>query len=169
MSTRFYVGLDGVFNSPGAPRSWGLESSDSTDFGGYTFIWSTSAVSKFLAFCHENGAELVWLTSWWEDISVLARLMGFGQFGADARVIEQVGNSWSVKADALLQDLKDFPMAEDGKWIWLDPATSDASESLEFLRLHPRFLDGLAPPIFEETGITPALMSHLEAKLQGRT
>lgn len=168
MSVRVYVGLDGVFNSPGAPRSWGLESSDSADFGGYTFIWSTSAVSNFLAFCHENAAELVWLTSWWQDISVLARLMGFGQFGADARVIEQVGPSWSVKADALLQDLEDFPMAEGAKWIWLDPAASDASESVEFLRLHPQFFDGLTPAMFEEIGITPALMSHLEAQLQER-
>lgn len=166
MGARVYVGLDGVFNSSGAPRSWGLESFDSTDYGGYTFIWSTSAVSNFLAFCHENDVELVWLTSWWEDISVLARLLGFAQFGADARVIEEVGPSWFAKADALMQDLEDFPVAEGEKWIWLDPAASDAEQSLEFLRLHPEFFDGLTPPVFEEIGITPALMSHLRSQLQ---
>jgi hypothetical protein len=172
MSSRIYLEIDGVINALRGPDSWGLDTFDSTDFGGYTFVWSTSAVAKLLTLCQEFDVELIWLTGWSQDIPVLSRVLGFGQFGADARVLEEVGVGATPfqKADALLQDLQDNPVGgtenNSGNWIWLDPGTVEVEESIVYLRrMYGEGGGGIIPPVFEEIGITPALIGFLTDRL----
>jgi hypothetical protein len=167
MSFRIYLELDGAINAPRAADLWGLKSFDSIDFGGYTFIWSTSAVAELVTLCEDFGAEIVWLTGWSEDIPVLARLLGFGHIGAEGRVLEEIGigSTPFEKADVLLQDVMDNPLSGDG-WIWLDPVSDDVLQSSAYV--HRMLVDGgggFVPPLSEVVGITPSLVRYLRGEL----
>jgi hypothetical protein len=165
---RIYLEIDGVINAPQAASLWGQKTFDSIDFGGYTFVWATSAVAELLSLCEESDAEIVWLTSWSEDIPVLARMLGFGHIGAEGRIVEEigVGSTPFEKADALLQDVASNPVGGAGGWVWLDPVSEDVLQSSAYVQ---RMLidggGGFVPPLSEVVGITPSLMKYLRDEL----
>lgn len=163
MPMRIYLEIDGVINAPQAASLWGPKTFDSIDFGGYTFVWSTSAVAELVELCEKADAEIVWLTSWSADIPVLARLLGFGHIGAEGRVVEEigVGSTPFEKADALLQDLQDNPCSE---WVWLDAVSEDVMQSNPYVQ---RMLidGGHVPSLSDIVGVTPSLMKYLRGEI----
>lgn len=154
--------IDGVINAPKAPGIWGARTFDSIDFERYVFVWSTAAVEAIVKLCERAGAEIVWVSGWNEQIDVLARLLGFGHTGADARVLESVvrGSTPYEKADALLLDLEENPLAPGEKWVWMDPSSDDVMQSEDYV-YKMLTLNGYVPPLVPGLGVTPSLMQHL--------
>lgn len=161
---RIYMEVDGVVNARHSPDMWGSETFDSIDFGGYTFIWSTKAVSEIVRICEQYNAEIVWVSSWSEQVPVLARLLGFGHIGAEARVLEDVGvgSTPFEKADAILRDLESAPSAKG--WMWLDAVSDDVVQSSEYVG-RMVMENGYVPPISDVVGLTPDLVKYMGKKV----
>jgi len=159
---RIYLEVDGVINALQAPNLWGQKTFDSITFDGFVFVWSTEAVQKILEVCDRLDAELVWVTGWSENIPELARLLGFGHVGAEARVLEDVGigSTPFEKADALLRDLEENPVGVNSGWVWLDSASDDVMQSNEYVQ-RMMVENGYVPPVSEIVGITPALLEYI--------
>jgi len=161
---RIYMEIDGVVNARHSPDLWGSESFDSIDFAGYTFVWSTKVVSKIVDMCEKFDAEIVWVSSWSEQMPVLARLLGFGHIGAEARVLEDVGvgSTPFEKADAILRDLEISPSTRG--WMWLDAVSDDVVQSNEYVG-RMVMENGYVPPISDVVGLTPELAKYMEKKV----
>lgn len=162
---RIYLEVDGVINARHAPDLWGSETFDSIDFGGYTFIWSTEVVARIVRICEKYNAEIVWVSSWSEKIPVLARLLGFGHIGAEARVLEDVGigSTPFEKADSILADLEENPVLSPG-WMWLDAVSDDVVQSNEYVG-RMVMENGYVPPISDVVGLTPDLVRYMEKEV----
>lgn len=169
---RIYMEIDGVINAVQAPNLWGQKSFDSIDYDGYTFVWSTEAVAELVRLCEDFNCEIVWVTSWAEQMPVLARLLGFGHVGAEARVLEDMwmGSTPFEKADAILRDLEEYPVSSGSSgstWGWLDATSDDVMQSNEYVaRMLLEGGGGYVPPVSDVVGITPALLDHMRSLLR---
>ena len=129
--------------------------------------WSPSMLGHLISL--QDRIELVWVSRFGELCSLIAREMGMGKWGSEARILTPLSGEYTEpsiywKAEAIWSDLGRGLGSRIDSWSWFDAGVGELRGIRDYADLVRG--SGYVPEISKDIGITPENLITLELQIQ---